>query len=123
MSSGLEGLQPGEVLRPAQAPVLAEGAAQVAAQGAEGEHLRSGQEVVEGLLLDGIHAEAAGAPGHGGAQAPALVQADAAVAPLAFRQGAGPGAEIADHPSALLQVPPAGHREGHGPASRRTATR
>src|SRR5690606_4994222 len=48
-----------DLARLADAPVLAVAAGEVAARGAEGEDGGAGEEVVQRLLLDGIHAEAA----------------------------------------------------------------
>jgi hypothetical protein len=45
--------------RLADGPVLTEAAGEIAAGGTEGEHGGTGQEVVQRLLLDRVHAEAA----------------------------------------------------------------
>ena len=60
---GRRGLGQGvDLARLADVPVLAELAGKIAPGGAEGQHRRARQEVIQGLLLDGVDAEAAGAP-------------------------------------------------------------
>ena len=98
--------------RLADIPVLAEATRQVAARGAEGEHGRTGEEVVQRLLLDRIDAEPAGTPigrqDHGAVQAGAHETHPA----LSFLQLAGAGAEVALDPSILEAVPVPGGNDG-----------
>src|SRR5690606_20809565 len=92
---------------------------EVAPRRAEGQDGRAGQEVVEGLLLDRVDAEA-GRPPVGQqddaglllALAPLRPAADEADAPLARPQLAGPGADVALHPTVgqLVPVPGRDHR-------------
>ena len=87
--------QPIDLARLRDVPVLAEAASQVAPGGAEGEHRRAGQEVVERLLLDRIHAESARAAVGGEHDPLAFAGADEAHAALAVVQSAVPRADLA----------------------------
>jgi hypothetical protein len=72
-------------------PVLTELARQVAAGGAEGEHRRARQEVVQRLLLDRIDAEAARAPVGREHDPIVLARTHEAEAALPFMQAARAG--------------------------------
>src|SRR5205814_3486398 len=80
-------------------PVLAETAAQVAAGRAKGEDAGSGEEVVERLLLDRVHAEAAGAAPGGEHHPIAFARAHEAEPALPLMERAVPGADVALDPS------------------------
>jgi len=91
-------------------PVLAELAGQVAACGAERQHSAAGQEVVERLLLHGVHAEPARATV--GRQDDLVVHAgpDKAQPALALVQPTCARTHVALNPAVLQQVPvPRGH--------------
>src|SRR5207248_8527706 len=99
-----------DLARLGDVPVLAEAAAQVAARGAEREHAGSGQEVVERLLLDRVHAEAAGAAVSGEDDRVVLARADETESALPLVESAVPRAEIALHAAVVERVPVApGH--------------
>src|SRR5262249_34167320 len=87
-----------DLARVADVPVLAEVAGQVAARGAERQHGRAGQEVIERLLLDGIDAEAARAPPRGEHDGVVLASAHEAKSPLTLVQSAGAGTHVALDP-------------------------
>ena len=88
-------------------PVLAELAGQVAAGGAEGQHGRAGQEVVQRLLLDRVEREARAAAigGEHDRIAPAL--AHEAQAALALVQPAVARTQVALQAAVGHRVPPA----------------
>ena len=88
-------------------PVLAEEAAHVAAGGAHGEDLRSGEKVVERLLLDRVHGNGRGPPIAELQQASAFVLADEAEAVLAFSDVAVARAQIAVETPVGHRLPPA----------------
>ena len=89
-------------------PVLAELAGQIAARGAEGEHRRARQEVVERLLLDRIDAETRGATVGGQQQLIAPARTHEAEAPLALVQPAIARADVALNAAVVQPVPVAG---------------
>jgi hypothetical protein len=91
----------------AHMPVLAEAAAQVASGRPEGEHAGAGQEVVQGLLLDGVHAEARAATPGGQDQASALVLTHEAEATLPVSEPACSRAQMAFEGAVLERRPPA----------------
>src|SRR5262249_44406764 len=94
-----------DLARLADVPVLAEVARQVAARGAERQPGRAGQEVVQRLLLDGIDAEAAGAPPGGEDDRVVLAGAHEAQPALTLVQAAGAGTDIALHPPIVQPLP------------------
>src|SRR5467141_933909 len=79
-------------------PVLAETAAQVAAGRTKGQDAGSGEEVVERLLLDRVHAEAAGAAVRSEHHPIAFARADEAEPALPLMERAVPGADVALDP-------------------------
>ena len=103
--------QPVDLPRLGDVPVLAEPARQVAARGSEGQHRAAGQEVIERLLLDRIHAEPARPTVRGQHDLVSHPAPNEAQAPLALVQPTGPRAYIALHPAVVQLMPvPARHR-------------
>ena len=92
-------------------PVLAELARQVAACGAEREHRRAGQKVVERLLLHGVDAKSAGPAVAGEHDLVVGAGADEAQAALTLAQLARPRAHVALDPAVVEAVPMIG-RDG-----------
>src|SRR5438034_8295501 len=96
----------GPASRPAPTvSVLAEPAAQVAPGRPERQDRRPGQEVIERLLLDRVHAEAAGAPVGGQDDRVTLPHPHEAEPPLPLLQTAGPRAHVALGPPVAGAVP------------------
>src|SRR5262249_61234002 len=77
------------------APVTAELASEVATGGAEGQHRRAGEKVIERLLLDRIDAKAGRAAVRGKQDLVVLARAHEAEAALAFVQLAIARAQVA----------------------------
>jgi hypothetical protein len=92
----------------AHVPVLAEFAGQITAGGAEGQHRRTGQKVIERFFFDGVHAEPAGTSIGLEHHARALAPAHEAQSPLPIPQLAGARAHIALHPAVGQGMPVAG---------------
>ncbi len=88
--------------------VLAELAAQIAAGGAEAEHRRAGQEVVERLLLDRVETEPRRPPPRVQHQPAAVVGADEAESALAVAHPAFARAQQALHAPVVERAAPAG---------------
>ena len=88
-------LQAVELARLGDVPVLAELAGEIAAGGAERQHRRAGQEVVQRLLLDRIDAEPGRAAVGGEHQLLAPARAHEAQAALAVVQAAVARADVA----------------------------
>jgi hypothetical protein len=84
-----------DLARLGDVPVLAEGAGEIAAGGAERQDRRAGQEVRERLLLDGIHAEAARAAPRGQHDAVAVARAHEAQTALPVREATLARAHVA----------------------------
>jgi hypothetical protein len=101
-------------LRLRDVPVLAELAAQVAARGAEAEHRRAREEMVERLLLDRIDREAGRSAVAELDQLPAAVLADEAEPGLTVGHPAVPRTERAQDAPVGLGLPPARRRRRVG---------
>src|SRR5262249_40192344 len=86
-------------------PVLAELAGQVATRRAEGQHRRTGEKVIERLLLDRIDAKAGGAAVGGEEDLVVLARAHEAKAALAFMQLAIARAQVALDAAVLQSMP------------------
>ena len=99
------------------APVLAEGAAQVAARKTRREYLRAGPEMVEGLFFDGVKGNAGDQAVEGNVRRPVPVEPDPALAFFAAGQKAALWAEAA------LQCAFAGGREKPGSSKAGVARR
>ena len=93
-------------------PVLAEPAAQVAAHRPEGQDLGPGEEVVERLLLDGVHRETGALPVGEQDHLAALVLPDRAESGLPVAEQALPGAEGAAKPAVPFPLEEARGRGG-----------
>ncbi len=93
--------------RAADVPVLAVAAREIASGGAKGENGSSREEVVQGLLLDGVDTEAAGAPVAGENDLIPYASANEAQAALALGEPACAGAHIALDPAVFPAVPEA----------------
>ena len=100
-----------DLLRLGDVPVLTEAARQVAAGGAERQHRRAGQEVVERLLLDRIDAEPRRAAVGREDDFAALHRPHEAQATLALAHLAGTRADVALHPTVAKRMP-VGGRDG-----------
>jgi len=113
-------LQPVELPRLRDIPVLAELAGQVATGGAEGQHRRAGEEVIEGFFLDRVDAEAAGAAPGRQQDLVARAAAHEAQPALALAQLAEAGTQVALDPPVVQPVPVAARHapnvgvSGHG---------
>ena len=100
-----------DLARLGDVPVLAEAASKVAARRAEGEHRGARQEMVERLLLDGVHAEARRAAITRQHDLVLDATPDEAQPPLALVQLAGARTDIALDP-AVGEVVPVSRRHG-----------
>src|SRR5262249_2125210 len=96
----------------ADVPVLTESTGEIAARGAEGQDGRARQEVVERLLLDRVHTEAARAPEGGEDDGVVLAGADEAEAALPLVELARARADVALHVAARQPMPVAGWNDG-----------
>ena len=99
------------LLRLRDVPVLAEAAGEVAAGGAERQDGRTGQEVVQRLLLDRVEAEAARPAVGGEHDLVALAGPHEAEAALSLAELAGARAHVALDP-AVVELMPVGGRHG-----------
>ncbi len=89
----------------ADVPVLAEATRQVAPRRAKGEHGSAREEVVQRFLLDGVHAEPAGAPVGGDDHFAPPGGAHETEPPLPVSQLARAGADVALHAAVVEAVP------------------
>src|SRR5262249_5707728 len=106
--------------RLADVPVLAEPARQVAAGGAERQHRRAREKVIERLLLDRVDAEAARAPEGGEDDRVLGASANEAQPALAFAELAGARAHVARDVAVGKAVPVRGRDDRCGHLVRRS---
>ena len=92
----------------AHVPILTELAGEVTAGGPEGKDWGAGEKMIEGLLFDGIDAEAAGASVAGEDHRALVAGADEAEPGLALLDMTVAGAEVALDPAVIQPVPVAG---------------
>src|SRR5262249_47658545 len=105
-------LQPVEIARFRDVPVLAELAGEVAPRRAEREHRRAGKKVVERLFFDRIDAESRRAPVRGEHDRVVVPRAHVAEAALALVKPAIARAEVALDAAVLELVPIAARSTG-----------
>ena len=87
-------------------PVLAEKAAHVAARRAHGKDFCAGQEMVQGLLFDGINLQGRGRTVTEAIEFAALIDANETEAALPLPDVTVPGTKEAMHPPVCLRFPP-----------------
>jgi hypothetical protein len=95
-------------------PILAEETAHVASGGAHAEDFRAGEEVAEGLFLDGIHLERGGGGVAQAEEFAVLIDADEAEAGLAGADVTMARAEVTVDTVVGFGSPPEGFVEGGG---------